>query len=40
MVVNIYNIGIILGIEASMIFFDGYWVQIIKEQLEMQAELS
>lgn len=37
---NTYNTGITPGVEASMILFDGYRVQITKEQLETQAELS
>ncbi len=34
------NTGVTPGIEASLILFDGYRVQITKEQLEEQANLS
>lgn len=37
---NTLNTGITPGIEASLVLFDGYRVQITKEQLETQAELS
>ncbi len=37
---NTLNTGITPGIEASLVLFDGYRVQITKEQLEAQAELS
>lgn len=37
---NTLNTGVTPGVEASLVLFDGYRVQITKDQLEQQAELA
>jgi len=37
---NTLNTGVTPGVEASLVLFDGYRVQITKDQLEQQADLA